>query len=39
VDDQERYCTAAQKQGMVPIWYKNFDQFKEDLAANLKKHK
>lgn len=39
VDDQERYCTAAREQGMQAIWYKDFDQFREDLDALLKKHK
>jgi HAD superfamily hydrolase (TIGR01509 family) len=35
VDDQERYCTAAREQGMQAVWYRNFEQFKQEIDALL----
>lgn len=32
VDDQERYCAEADMYGMKTIWYRSFEQFKEELA-------
>jgi putative hydrolase of the HAD superfamily len=31
-DDQERYCTAAEETGMKSVVYRDFAQFKRDLA-------
>jgi HAD superfamily hydrolase (TIGR01549 family) len=39
IDDQEKYVTAAREFGMSAIWYRDFDQFKNDiekLLGNLK---
>lgn len=36
VDDQERYCVAAENYGMRSIWYQDFGQFKAELTAILK---
>lgn len=35
VDDQERYCAAADGYGMKTIWYRSFEQFKAELAGLL----
>lgn len=35
IDDQERYCAAARDFGMQAIWYKNFEQFREELELML----
>ena len=35
VDDIDRYCTAAQAEGMQAIVYKDFAQFKRELVAIL----
>jgi len=35
VDDQERYCFAAEDYGMQAIFYKDFEQFKERLRKVL----
>jgi HAD superfamily hydrolase (TIGR01509 family) len=35
IDDQERYCVAAEEYGMQSIWYQDFDQFKSALHVIL----
>jgi HAD superfamily hydrolase (TIGR01509 family) len=35
VDDQERYCLAAKEAGAQALWYRSFEQFKDDLARHL----
>lgn len=35
VDDQERYCAEAEAYGMSSIFYRDFDQFKRELAIKL----
>jgi HAD superfamily hydrolase (TIGR01509 family) len=36
VDDIERYCDAAETLGMRSIWYRDFEQFRHDLAPLLR---
>jgi HAD superfamily hydrolase (TIGR01509 family) len=36
IDDQERFCTAAEDVGMRSVWYQSFDQMKSDLEKILK---
>jgi HAD superfamily hydrolase (TIGR01509 family) len=35
IDDQQRYCTAAEDAGMRAVWYQNFDQMQRQLEAVL----
>ena len=35
IDDVERYCTAAEEQGIKAILYKDFSQMKRELGAIL----
>jgi putative hydrolase of the HAD superfamily len=37
IDDQERYCSAARDVGMQAVWYRDFDQMRDDLEALLGK--
>lgn len=36
IDDQERYCTAAREFGMQAVWYRGFEQMKQDLEPLLR---
>jgi HAD superfamily hydrolase (TIGR01509 family) len=35
IDDQERYCVAAEEYGMQSIWYQDFEHFKHSLHGIL----
>lgn len=37
IDDQERYCVAAEEYGMQSIWYQDFDHFTHALHGILSK--
>jgi HAD superfamily hydrolase (TIGR01509 family) len=38
IDDQERYCNAAEEIGIAGIWYRTPGQFRVDLEAILSRH-